>query len=47
MIPFAEALNENGVIHAYIVHGDDGMDEISPFAKTKVVELKNGMIKNL
>ena len=45
MIPFAEALNENGVIHAYIVHGDDGMDEISPFAKTKVVELKNGMIK--
>tara|TARA_X000001036_G_scaffold431386_1_gene465597 strand:+ start:575 stop:1570 length:996 start_codon:yes stop_codon:yes gene_type:complete len=45
MKPFAEALKENGVIHAYIVHSDDGMDEISPFAKTKVVELKNGMIK--
>ena len=44
MKPFAEALKENGVIHAYIVHSDDGMDEISPFAKTNVVELKNGSI---
>ena len=34
MKPFAEALKENGVIHAYIVHSDDGMDEISPFEKT-------------
>ncbi len=42
MKPFAEALKENGVIHAYIVHSDDGMDEISPFAKTNVVELKDG-----
>ena len=45
MKPFAEALKENGVIHAYIVHSDDGMDEISPFEKTNVVELKNGKIK--
>ena len=45
MIPFAEALKENEVIHAFIVHSEDGMDEISPFAKTKVVELKNGKIK--
>ena len=45
MKPFAEALKENGVIHAYIVHSDDGMDEISPFAKTNIVELKNGKIK--
>ncbi len=44
MKPFAEALKENNVIHAYIVHSDDGMDEISPFAKTSVVELKNGKI---
>ena len=41
MNPFANALKENGVIHAYIVHSDDGMDEISPFAKTSVVELKD------
>jgi Anthranilate phosphoribosyltransferase len=32
------------VDHAYIVHSDDGMDEISPFAKTNVVELKDGKI---
>ena len=44
MKPFAEALKENNVVHAYIVHSDDGMDEISPFAKTRVVELKDGKI---
>ena len=44
MKPFAEALKENGVVHAYIVHSDDGMDEISPFDKTNVVELKKGII---
>ena len=42
--PFAEALKENNIIHALIVHSDDGMDEISPFAKTNIVELKNGKI---
>ena len=45
MRPFAEALKDNNVIHAYIVNSDDGMDEISPFAKTNVVELKDGNIK--
>ena len=45
MKPFAEALKDNGVIHAYIVHSDDGMDEISPFAKTSIVELKDKKIK--
>ena len=44
MIPFAEALKENNVVHAYIVHSEDGMDEISPFAKTNVVELIDGKI---
>ena len=44
MKPFAEALKENNVVHAYIVHSDDGMDEISPFAKTNIVELKDGTI---
>ena len=44
MMPFAEALKENNVVHAYIVHSQDGMDEISPFAKTDVVELKDGTI---
>ncbi len=44
MKPFAEALKENGVVHAYIVHSNDGMDEISPFEKTNIVELKEGNI---
>ena len=44
MKPFAEALKENNVVHAYIVHSDDGMDEISPFTKTNIVELKGGKI---
>ena len=45
IMPFAEALKANGVIHAYIVHSVDGMDEISPFAKTNVIELKDQNIK--
>ena len=44
MKSFAEALRKNNVVHAYIVHSDDGMDEISPFAKTNVVELKDNNI---
>jgi anthranilate phosphoribosyltransferase len=39
MMPFAEALRENDVVHAYIVHSDGGMDEISPFTNTNVVEV--------
>jgi len=44
MKPFAEALIKNNVVHAYIVHSDDGMDEISPFAKTNILELKDEKI---
>ena len=44
MRPFAEALKENGVVHAYVVHSEDGMDEISPFEKTTIVELREGKI---
>jgi len=46
MVPFAEALRENNVTHALIVHSEDGMDEISPFAKTNVIELKNNNIND-
>ena len=45
MKPFAEALKENNVVHAVIVHSDDGMDEISPFENTNIVELKDGDVK--
>ena len=30
-----------------VSHSDDGMDEISPFAKTNIVELKDKDISNL
>ena len=38
------SIKKNKVIHAYIVHSQDGMDEISPLAKTNVVEFKDGKI---
>jgi len=46
MMPFAEALKENKVENAMIVHSEDGMDEISPFAKTKIIELNKNEIKD-
>jgi anthranilate phosphoribosyltransferase len=46
MIPFAEALKQNKVENAMIVHSEDGMDEISPFVKTKIIELNKNKITN-
>ncbi len=43
--PFAKALQKLNSTHVWIVHSDDGMDEISPFAVTKVIELKNNKIE--
>ena len=42
--PFANALQNLQSKHAWIVHSEDGMDEISPFSITNVVELKNNKI---
>ena len=47
MMPFAEALKENKVQNAMIVHSEDGMDEISPFSKTKIIQLSNEKIKKI
>ena len=44
LLPFANALKNLQSEHAWIVHSDDGMDEISPFALTNVIELKNNNI---
>ena len=44
LLPFANALKNLQSEHAWIVHSEDGMDEISPFAITNVVELKNNEI---
>lgn len=39
----AGALAELGAIHAMVVHGE-GMDEISPFSESKVLEIRRGAV---
>ncbi len=41
---FAEALRELNIKFAWIVNSNDGLDEISPFDTTNIVQLKNGKI---
>jgi anthranilate phosphoribosyltransferase len=42
--PLAEVLKALGSNHVLVVHSEDGMDEISIAAPTKVAELRNGAI---
>ena len=42
---FAQALNELGCKRAFVVHGHDGLDEITICDNTRVSELNNGHIK--
>ncbi len=44
--PLAEVLRDLGSQHAMVVHGFDGLDEITLTSKTQVSELKNGNITN-
>jgi len=41
----ANVLGNLGIIHAFIVHGEDGLDEITNTGSTKVTELKNGKVE--
>ena len=41
----ADVLNNLGCKHAYVVHGDDGLDEITTTTTTVVAELRNGAVK--
>ncbi len=43
--PLAKVLGNLGVKHAFVVHGQDGLDEITNTDKTKVSELKEGTVK--
>ena len=47
LTPFADALKNLNSEHAWIVHSKDGMDEISPFTTTNVIELKDKSIKEI
>ena len=42
---FAEVLQKLGSKHVLVVHGEDGMDEISITGKTFVAELKDNVVK--
>ena len=42
---FAEALQNLNLKKAFIVNSQDGLDEISPYANTDIVELSDGKIR--
>jgi anthranilate phosphoribosyltransferase len=44
MEPIAETLRDLGMQRAWIIHGSDGLDEITTTGPTSVVELKDGVI---
>ena len=44
---FANALSNLDIEYAWIVNSEDGLDEISPYAKTNIVQLKNGKISEI
>ena len=44
---FAKALNNLDIKFAWIVNSEDGMDEISPYAKTNIMQLKNNKISEI
>lgn len=40
----ADALGHQGTEHAWLVHGDDGLDELSITGPTTVIEVRNGTV---
>ncbi|MDC0534107.1 anthranilate phosphoribosyltransferase [Candidatus Pelagibacter sp.] len=44
---FANALNNLDIKFAWIVNSEDGLDEISPYAKTNVIQLKDNKISQI
>ena len=45
ILPFAKSLKTLGSTHAWIVHGSDGLDEVTITGETYCAELKNGNIR--
>ena len=47
LVPIAEVLRELGTQKAWVVHGSDGMDELTITGHSDVVQLDNGIITGL
>ncbi len=47
VVPMASTLNKLGCIEAMVVHGIDGLDEISTIGKTIIAHLKKGNVTKL
>ena len=47
LITFANALNNLEIKFSWIVNSEDGLDEISPYAKTNVIQLKDNKISEI
>jgi anthranilate phosphoribosyltransferase len=47
VVPVAEALGKLGSIHALVVHGEDGLDEISLTTPTFVAEWRAGTVQTM
>lgn len=43
--PIAHVLNNLGSEHVWVVHGHDGMDEMTTTGATRVAELKDGLVR--
>ncbi|MEP6341850.1 MAG: anthranilate phosphoribosyltransferase [Maricaulaceae bacterium] len=44
--PISETLRDLGSVHAWVVHGEDGLDEITTTGTTHVTELKDGKLRD-
>ncbi len=44
---FANGLKSLNIKFAWIVNSEDGLDEISPYAKTNIIQLKNGQLSEI
>ncbi|HUG80257.1 MAG TPA: anthranilate phosphoribosyltransferase [Bryobacterales bacterium] len=43
--PIAEALARLGAVHAFVVHGSDGLDEITTTGATRLAEVRDGQVR--
>ncbi len=45
VVPMAEVLRNLGSTHVWVVHGEDGLDEITTTGSTRVAELRDGKVR--